>query len=65
MAAAPRLRPRAWARAHALFPDAVAAAYVRCSQAMSTLPATLPALTEPAPTFHPAALDPAAFTVPE
>jgi hypothetical protein len=56
---------RGLGRAHALFPDTVAAAYARGSQAMSTLPATFPALTEPAPTFVPAAFDPAAFTVPE
>ena len=47
-------------RAQALFPDTVAAAFARGSQAMSTLPATFPALTEPAVSF-----DPAAFTVPE
>jgi len=56
---------RGLGRAHALFPDTVAAAYARGSQAMSTLPATFPALTEPAPTFDPAAFGPAAFTVPE
>jgi hypothetical protein len=48
-----------------LFPDTVAAAYARGSQAMSTQTATFPALTEPAPTFHPAAFDAAAFRVPE
>jgi hypothetical protein len=36
----------------------------RKSQAMSTLPATFPALSEPAVTFDPAAFDPADFTVP-
>jgi hypothetical protein len=44
-------------RAHALFPDTVAAAFARGSRAMSTLPAPFPALTAPAVTF-----DPAAFT---
>ena len=47
------------------FPDTVAAAYARGSQAMCTLPATFPALTELAVTFDPAAFDPTAFTVPE
>ncbi len=56
---------RGLGRAHALFPDTVAAAYMRASQAMSTLPATFPPLTEPAVTFDPAAFDQAAFTVPE
>jgi len=51
---------RGLGRAQALFPDTVAAAFARGSQAMSTLPATFPALTEPAVSF-----DPAAFTVPE
>jgi hypothetical protein len=56
---------RGFGRAHALFPDTVAAAYARGSQAMSTLPTTFLALTEPAVTFDPAAFDSAAFTVPE
>jgi hypothetical protein len=56
---------RGLGRAHALFPDTVAAAYARGSQAMSTLPTTFPALTEPAVTFDPAAFDATAFTVPE
>jgi hypothetical protein len=51
---------RGLGRAQALFPDTVAAAFARGSQSMSTLPATFPALTEPADSF-----DPAAFTVPE
>jgi hypothetical protein len=51
---------RGLGRAQALFPDAVAAAFSRGSQSLSTLPATFPALTEPAVTF-----DPTAFTVPE
>jgi hypothetical protein len=53
---------RGLGRAHALFPDTVAAAYVRASQAMST---TFPAVTEPAITFDPDAFDPTAFMVPE
>ena len=56
---------RGLGRAHALFPDTVAAAFARASQCMSTLPATFPPLTEPATTFDPAAFDPTAFTVPE
>jgi hypothetical protein len=56
---------RGLGRAHALFPDAVAAAFTRAGQCMNTLPATFPAHTEPAVTFDPAAFDPAAFTVPE
>jgi hypothetical protein len=56
---------RGLGRAHALFPDTVAAAFARAGQAMSTLPATLPPLTEPAITFDPAAFDPTAFTAPE
>ena len=56
---------RGLGRAHALFPDTVAAAFVRGSQAMSTLPATFPPLTEPAIIFDPAAFDPVAFTLPE
>ncbi len=56
---------RGLGRVHALFPDTVAAAFARGSQAMSTLPATFPPLTEPANTFDPAAFDPTAFTVPE
>ena len=51
---------RGLGRAHALFPDTIAAAFARGSQAMSTLSAALPPLTEPAVTF-----DPGAFTVPE
>jgi hypothetical protein len=50
---------RGLGRAHALFPDTVAAAFARGSQAMSTL-GTFSPLTEPAVVF-----DPAAFTVPE
>jgi hypothetical protein len=56
---------RGLGRAHALFPDAVAAAFARAGQAMNTLPATLPPLTEPATAFDPAAFDPTAFTVSE
>jgi hypothetical protein len=56
---------RGLGRAHTLFPDTVAAAFARSSQAMSTLPPTFPPLTEPATTFDPAAFDPTAFTVPE
>jgi hypothetical protein len=52
-------------RVHTLFPDTVAAAFARGSQAMRTLPAMFPPLTEPASTFDPAAFDPTAFTVPE
>jgi hypothetical protein len=50
---------RGLGHAHALFPDTVAAAFARGSQAMST-PGTFSPLTEPAVVF-----DPAAFTVPE
>ena len=56
---------RGLGRVHALFPDTVAAAFARGSQAMSTLPPTFPPLTEPATTFDPVAFDPTAFTVPE
>jgi hypothetical protein len=56
---------RGLGRAHALFPDAVAAAFARASQAMSALPETLPPITEPAVIFNPAAFDAAAFTVSE
>jgi len=56
---------RGLGRVHTLFPDTVAAAFARGSQAMSTLPPTFPPLTEPATTFDPAAFDPTAFTVPE
>ena len=51
---------RGLGRAHALFPDTIAAAFARAGQCMSTLPPTFFPLTEPAVTF-----DPAAFTVPE
>jgi hypothetical protein len=51
---------RGFGRAHALFPDTVAAAVARAGQCMSTLPPSFPPLTEPAVTF-----DPAAFAVPE
>ena len=56
---------RGLGRAHALFPDTVAAAFARAGQCMSTLPPTFPPLTEPAVTFDPAAFDAAAVTVPE
>jgi len=49
-----------WMQRLAAAPDAVAAAFARGSQSLSTLPAIFPALTEPAVTF-----DPTAFTVAE
>jgi len=52
-------------RAHALFPATVAAAVVRAGQCMTTLPATVSPITEPAVTFIPGGFDPAAFAVPE
>jgi hypothetical protein len=54
---------RGLGRAHALFPDTVAAAFARAGQCMSTLPPT--PLTEPAVIFDPAAFDAAAVTVPK
>ncbi len=50
---------RGLGRAQTLFPDTLAAAFARGSQSMSTA-GTIPALTELASTF-----DPAAFKVPE
>jgi hypothetical protein len=56
---------RGLGRAHALFPDTVAAAFARAGQCMSTLPPTFPPLTEPAVIFDPAAFDVATVTAPE
>ena len=56
---------RGLGRAHALFPDTVAAAFARAGQCMSTLPPTFPPLSEPAVIFDPAAFEAAAVTVPE
>ena len=56
---------RGLGRAHALYPDTVAAAFARAGQCMSTLPPTFPPLTEPAVIFDPDAFDAAAVTVPE
>jgi hypothetical protein len=59
----PLAAERGLGRAHALFPDTVAAAFARASQCMSTLPPTFFPVTEPAVAFDPAVFDPAA--VPE
>ena len=56
---------RGLGRAHALFPDTVAAAFARAGQCMSTLPPTFPPLSEPAVIFDPAAFDVATVTAPE
>jgi hypothetical protein len=48
---------RGLGRAFAMYPETVTAAFARASQCMSTLPAHMSPVTEPAPLF-----DPAAFT---
>jgi hypothetical protein len=51
---------RGLGRTFAMYPEIVTAAFARASLCMSTLPASMSPVTEPAPRF-----DPAAFTVPE
>jgi hypothetical protein len=51
---------RGLGRTFAVYPETVTAAFVRASQCMATLPATMSPATEPMPRF-----DPAAATVPE